>query len=118
MEWIATAADFQGRAVALDDALRELLAVSAEAEKARLDALRAWAYFWMQQPDEIEAREAWAAIAGPELIHFFVSMSRDDARHVLELLRRWDEPEHSAQERVNMIHELRALGLQQPPRAV
>jgi hypothetical protein len=97
--------------------LNELLAVSTEAEKARLEALRAWAYFWMQQPDEAEARDVWTRIAGPELTHVFVRMSRDDARHVLELLARWDEPEHSAQERVNMIHELRALGLQQPLRA-
>jgi hypothetical protein len=103
-------------AVALDDALLELLALSIDAERVRLEALRAWAHFWVQQPDEAAAREAWADIAGAEQAHFFVQMSRDDARHVLELLRRWDEPEHSAQERENMIQELRALGLQQPPR--
>jgi hypothetical protein len=101
--------------VALDDALQELLALSMQAETVRLEALQAWAYFWVQQPDEAAAREAWAGIAGPEQAHFFVHMSRDDARHVLELLRRWNEPEHSAQERDNMIQELRALGLQQPP---
>ena len=98
--------------MALHNALRELLAVSVEAERARLEALRSWAHFWMQQPDDAEASEAWTSIAGPELAHFFVRMSRDDARHVLELLRRWDEPEHSAQERANMIQELRRLGLQ------
>jgi hypothetical protein len=96
--------------------LRELLSASINAERARLEALRAWARFWIQQPEESEASKAWAAIAGPELAHFFVRMSREDARHVLELLRRWDEPEHSPQERENMIQELRALGLQQPPR--
>lgn len=102
--------------VALEEVLRELLAASMEAERARLEALRAWAHFWMQQSDETAARELWASIAGPEQSHFFVRMSRDEARHVLELLWRLDEPEHNAQERQNMIQELRALGLQQPLR--
>jgi hypothetical protein len=101
--------------MALEPALRELLAASMDAERARLEALRGWASFWMQQPDEAEARKAWASVAGPELSHFFVRMSREDARYVLELLHRWDEPEHNAQERKNMIQELRAVGLQQPP---
>lgn len=102
--------------VALEEALHELLAASMEAERARLEALRAWAHFWMQQPDEAAARELWANVAEPELSHFFVHMSRDEARHVLELLWRLDEPEHNAQERENMIQELRALGLRQPLR--
>lgn len=102
--------------VAREEVLHELLAASMEAERARLEALRAWAYFWMQQPDEAVARELWASIAGPERSHFFVRMSRDEARHVLELLGRLDEPEHNAQERQNMIQELRALGLRQPLR--
>ena len=85
------------------------------AEEARVEALRAWASFWAQQPDEAQAREMWTAVAGPELAHFFVRMSRFEARSVLDLLRRLDEPEHNAQERDNMIQELRALGLQQPP---
>jgi hypothetical protein len=113
---LASAAVDIGGVVALEEALHELLAASTDAERARLEALRAWAHFWVQQPVEAEAREVWARIAGPELAHFFVRMSRDDARHVLELLRRWDEPEHNAQERENMIEELRALGLHQPPR--
>jgi hypothetical protein len=102
--------------VALDDALHELLAASLEAERARLEALRGWAYFWAQQPEETEAREAWAGVAGLEHSHFFVHMSRLEARHVLDLLRRLDEPEPNAQERENMIQELRALGLQHTPR--
>lgn len=102
--------------MALEEVLHELLAASKEAERARLEALRAWAGFWMQRPDESAARELWASIAGPEQSHFFVRMSRDEARHVLELLWRLDEPEHNAQERENMIQELRALGLQQPLR--
>ena len=102
--------------MALEAALRELLAASMDAERVRLEALRAWAHFWMQQPDEAAANELWASLAGPELSHFFVRMSRDEARHVLELLGRLDEPEHNAQERENMIQELRALGLQQPLR--
>jgi hypothetical protein len=100
--------------MALDTALAELLAASMNAETARLEALRAWAYFWMQQPDEAEAAKVWESLAGPELTHFFIRMSRDEARHVLDLLRRLNEPEHNAQERENMIQELRALGLQQP----
>ena len=102
--------------MALEDALHELLATSMEAERARLEALRAWAYFWMQQPDEAAARGLWANIAGAEQSHFFVRMSRDEARHVLELLWRLDEPEHNAQERQNLIQELRELGLRQPVR--
>jgi hypothetical protein len=100
--------------VAVDDVLRELLAASREAERARVEALRAWASFWVQNPDEGEAREAWERIAGPELSHSFVRMSRFEARSVLDLLRRLDEPGQNAQERKNMIQELRALGLQQP----
>jgi hypothetical protein len=42
-------------------------------------------------------------------------MSRFEARSVLDLLRRLDEPEHNVQERNNMIQELRALGLRQVP---
>jgi len=100
--------------MALEEVLHELLATSMEAERTRLEALRAWAYFWMQRPDEAAARELWANIAGPEQGHFFVRMSREEARHVLELLWRLDEPEHNAQERQNLIQELRALGLRQP----
>lgn len=85
-----------------------------DAEKARVEALRAWAYFWAQQPDESEAREAWATVAGPELAHFFVRMSRFEARHVLDVLRKWDEPEHNRQEREALIQQLRELGLRQP----
>jgi hypothetical protein len=103
--------------VVLDDVLRGLLATSMDAERARVEALREWASFWLQQPDEGEAREAWERIAGSELSHFFVQMSRFEARSVLDLLRRWDEPGQNAQERKNMIEELRALGLQQPPQA-
>lgn len=102
--------------MALEEVLQDLLAASMEAERARLEALRAWAHFWVQQPDEAAARELWADIAGPEQSHFFVGMARDEARHVLELLWRLDEPEHNAQERENMIQELRALGLRQPLR--
>ena len=104
--------------VALDDVVRELLAASMDAERARVEALRAWASFWVQNPDEREARETWERIAGPELRHFFVRMSRFEARSVLDLLRRLDEPGQNAQERRNMIEELRALGLQQPPAGI
>ncbi|HEY3461841.1 MAG TPA: hypothetical protein VGK62_00120 [Gaiellaceae bacterium] len=102
--------------MALEEALHELLAASIDAERSRLEALRGWAYFWLQQSDEAEARKVWTSVAGPHLTHFFVHMSPDDARRVLDLLRRWDEPEHNAQERKNMIQELRELGLQQAPR--
>lgn len=102
--------------MALEEVLHELLAASMEAERARLESLRAWASFWMQQPDEAATRELWGNIAGPEQTHYFVRMSRDEARHVLELLWRLDEPEHNAQERENLIQELRALGLRQPLR--
>ena len=102
--------------MALEDVLHKLLATSMEAERARLEALRAWAYFWMQQPDEATARELWASVAGPEQTHYFVRMSRNEARHVLDVLWRLDEPEHNAQERQNLIQELRELGLRQPLR--
>ena len=102
--------------MALEEVLHELLVASTEAERARLEALRAWAYFWMQQPDEAAARELWGSIAGPEQSHFFVRMSRDEARHVLDVLWRLNEPEHNAQERQNLIQELRELGLRQPVR--
>lgn len=81
------------------------------AQKARLDALRAWAYFWVQQPDEAQVREAWESIAGTEEAHFLVRMSRDEARYVLGVMRKWEEPEHNAQERESLILELRHLGL-------
>ena len=76
--------------MALEDVLHKLLATSMEAERARLEALRAWAYFWMQQPDEATARELWASVAGPEQTHYFVRMSRNEARHVLDVLWRLD----------------------------
>lgn len=100
--------------MALEQALRELLNASSEAEQARLEALQAWAHFWVQQPDEDEVRAAWAALAGQEQAHLLVRMSRDEARHVLELMRRWDEPGHNAQEHESLIRQLRELGLQRP----
>lgn len=46
------------------------------------------------------------------LRHCFVRMSPIEARHVLDVLRKWDEPEHSRQEREALIGQLRELGLQ------
>ena len=90
------------------------MTTSVKAEKARVEALRAWAYFWAQHPDEAEASEVWKTVAGSELAHFFVRMSPVEARHVLDVLRKWDEPEHSQQEREALIQQLRELGLRQP----
>lgn len=97
--------------MALRAALNELLATSTAAQNARLAALQAWAHFWVQDPNESEVHETWASVAGPDGAHLFVQMSRDEARHVLDLIRRWEEPGHNAQERDSLILQLRQLGL-------